>query len=191
MSSPIKAWHFLSNNATLRDGSGPVRVGETYSIPDDTEVVPCEWGMHASVRAIDALRYAPGSVVCRVEVWGDVQQHGHPEDKIVGRHRKVLAIADGGAVLRKFARLCALDVIHLWDAPDVVRRYLETGDESLRDAARDATWEAAWEAARAAAREAAREAARDAAWAAAREAARAKQSTRLEQMLCELLGEGE
>jgi hypothetical protein len=29
-------------------------------------------------------------------------------------------------------------VIHLWDAPDVVRWYLETGDETIRDAAVDA-----------------------------------------------------
>jgi hypothetical protein len=36
-----------------------------------------------------------------------------------------------------FIRRCALDVVHLWKASDVVRRFLETGDESLRDAARD------------------------------------------------------
>lgn len=31
-----------------------------------------------------------------------------------------------------FARLCALDVIDQWDAPGVVRTWLETGEESLR-----------------------------------------------------------
>ena len=40
--------------------------------------------------------------------------------------------------LRKFARCCALDVAHLWNMPDVVREYLETGDDTKRDAARDA-----------------------------------------------------
>jgi hypothetical protein len=58
------------------------------------------------------------------------------------------------SVLREFARWCALSVAHLWDMPDVVRAYLETGDEKIRasasDAASDAAWAAAWAAARAA-----------------------------------------
>ena len=41
--------------------------------------------------------------------------------------------------IRKFARLCALDVAHLWNMPTAVREYLETGDESKQDAA----WRAA------------------------------------------------
>ena len=45
---------------------------------------------------------------------------------------------DARGIFYSFARQCALDVIHLWDAPDVVRRYLETGDESIRAAARAA-----------------------------------------------------
>jgi len=32
-----------------------------------------------------------------------------------------------------FSRWCALQVVHLWDCPDEVRRYLETGDESIRE----------------------------------------------------------
>ncbi len=83
-------------------------------------------------------------------------------------------------VLRLFARQCALDVIHTWDAPDVVREYLETGKESLRtaagsaarDAARDAVRDAAGSAARSAARSAAMGAAMGAAGSAARDAAR-------------------
>jgi hypothetical protein len=43
---------------------------------------------------------------------------------------------------RLFTRQCALDVIDLWDAPAVVRQYLETGDESLRASAWDAAWDA-------------------------------------------------
>lgn len=34
-----------------------------------------------------------------------------------------------------FVRMCALRVIHLWDAPEIVIRYLNTGDESIRDEA--------------------------------------------------------
>jgi hypothetical protein len=74
-------------------------------------------------------------------------------------------------VLREFARECALDVIHLWDAPQIVRDYLESGDDNLRAAARAAARVAAWDAARAAAWDAARAAARAAAMAAAGDAA--------------------
>ena len=59
--------------------------------------------------------------------------------------------------IRRFACDCALDVIHLWDAPPIVKKYLETGDEKIRAAARDAAWDAAWAAAGDAAGDAIRE----------------------------------
>jgi hypothetical protein len=114
-------------------------------------------------------------------------------------------MADATETLRVFARACALDVLDKWDAPAVVREYLETGNEDLRvaaeaaarsaaesaaDSARSA-WPAAWSAARSA-----ESAAWSAAWSAelaawsaesAEAAARSKQNTRLEAMLLELL----
>jgi len=159
----IEAWHFCAD--TLRDGRPIPPDGEW--LVHEGDVIPCLAGLHASVRLIDALEYAPGSTLCRVILRGDIQHHAN--DKIVGRERQIVWRIDAAAVLREFARRCALDVIHLWEAPDVVRKYLETGDESLRAAA----WDAAWDAARAAAWAAARDAARAAAWAAARDAARA------------------
>ena len=103
----------------------------------------------------------------------------------------IVARFDATEPLRSFARQCALDVIHLWDAPAVVRQYLETGDESLRDAARyaaraaawDAARDAAWDAARDAAWAAAWDAARAAAWDAAWDAARASQKTKFAEMV--------
>src|ERR1019366_2926403 len=68
----------------------------------------------------------------------------------------------------------ALGVIHLWDAPIVVKEYLTTGNENLRAAAEAAAWtitRAAWVTARDAAGDAAEDAARDVAWAAAEAAA--------------------
>jgi hypothetical protein len=76
-------------------------------------------------------------------------------------------------LLWQFARQQALLVINLWDAPDLVRQYLETGNESLRAAARAAAWDAAQAAAWAAAWDAAWDAAKSAAWAAAWDDARA------------------
>ena len=74
-------------------------------------------------------------------------------------------------MLRYFARMQALSVIHLWDAPDVVLDYLMTGGKA--PAAWGAAWGATWNATWGTARAAARAAAEDAAWAAARAAARA------------------
>lgn len=149
--SRIIAWHFTA--AKLRDGRPIPLVGEwlTHAGP----VVMCSAGLHASMRALDALEYAPGPVAHLVECEDVVAMDS---DKFVCRRRKILASVDATGALRSFSRRCALDVIHLWDAPDVVRRYLETGDETIRAAARAAAWEAAV----AAAREAAREADRDA-----------------------------
>ena len=170
MTSEIEAWHFCAH--TLRDGRPIPPDGEW--LVHDGDVIPCKSGLHASIRLIDALEYAPGSTLCRVILRGDIQQHNN--DKIVGRERQIVWRIDATAVLREFARKCALDVIHLWEAPDVVRKYLETGDESLRAAA----WDAARDAARDAVSAAARDAARAAAWAAAWDAAWAAQNTALE-----------
>jgi hypothetical protein len=171
------AWHFVGD--TLRDGRPIPADGEW--LRHEGKIEPCKSGLHASVKLIDALQYAPGGTLCRVEMRGDLIEHDG--NKIVARERRILWRFDATDMLRAFARQCALDVIHLWDAPQVVRDYLETGDENLRAAAwvaaRDAAWVAArdgaWVAARDAAwdgaRDAARAAARDAAWAAARDAA--------------------
>ena len=89
--------------------------------------------------------------------------------------------------IRRFACDCALDVIHLWNAPPIVKRYLKTGNEKLRDAAWDAAWAAAgaaaWAAAGAAAWAAAGAAAWAAAWAAAGDAMREKQIARFKKMV--------
>src|SRR5690606_19611648 len=122
-----------------------------------------------------ALGYAPGPILWRVELGGTIVTG---DDKVCATERTYLWGVDASECLREFARKCALDVIHLWDAPELVVRYLKTGDESIRAAARPAAWDAAWAAARAAAWDAAawaaaRATARAAAWDAAKEAARA------------------
>ena len=84
-------------------------------------------------------------------------------------------------IMRLFARLCALDVIHLWDAPSLVRQYLETGDESLRKKAVAASKAAAWDDAGASAVAAAWA---SSAWAAAWAAARELQTKRFVELFC-------
>jgi hypothetical protein len=163
----MRAWHFVSD--TLRDGRPVPADGEVLVHKGPLKL--CASGLHASKNILDALQYAPGSIICRVEVGGEII---HGNDKLVCTERTILWRASGEQVLRKFARMCALDVMHLWDAPEIVVQYLKTGDESIRAAARDA----AWDAARAADRAAARAAARDAAWDAARAADRAAAAAR-------------
>ena len=168
MNKAILAYHF-TDRWQLRDGQ-PLVVGSEYVF--DGDPVMCARGYHASRHVFDALKYAPGSILSRVECREITDEC---DDKLVCRRRRVIATIDATKIAQKFARMCALDVIHLWDAPDVVVRYLKTGDEALRDAARIAAWAAAsaiardvaWDtrdAAMSAAMSAARSAANAAAW---------------------------
>jgi len=140
------AWHFT--NRKLRDGSEIPADGKWLYFEGEPKM--CARGLHASRRVIDALQYAPGQTVHRVLVKDIADEQ---DDKLVAKSRLILwrhKIPDD--VLRGFARQCALSVIDLWDAPDVVRAYLETGDEKLRAAAWAATEaargsaDAAWDA---------------------------------------------
>ena len=153
------AWHF--GNKKMRDGCSFPPDGK--KLTHAGKLVMCNSGLHASERIIDALRYAPGNMIFRVECGGEIE---HDTDKLVCAERTILWRLDGEQVLREFARWCALSVIDKWDAPEIVRRYLETGDESIRAAARaaaSAASAASWAAGRGAASAAARAAARDAA----------------------------
>ena len=170
--SSVLAWHFVADK--LRDGRPIPRKG--VWLKHETECVMCEAGLHASRRLLDALQYAPGKMLCRVEC---VDVAAEQDDKLVCHKRKIIARFDSEELLWRASRKFALDVIHLWPAPKVVIKFLKTGDKSLRaaalDAARDAAWSAAraaaWGAARAAAWDAAHGAAKGAAWAAAKGAA--------------------
>ena len=161
----IDAWWFEPAYGRLQfdDGRKPIK-GRTHKVKCDP--VLCESGLHASVRLIDALQYATSDVVWRVQLGGTIV---HGNDKCAATERKYIHRIDIEAELFQFSRWSALQVIHLWDAPAVVREFLETGNDALRAAARDAARAAAWDSARASARDAARDAAR----AAARDAARA------------------
>ena len=153
------AWHFC-NGGTLRDGRPIPPDGVT--LRHRGTVVPCERGLHASERLIDALEYAPGHTICRVRLGGTIVPHAG--DKYAASERTILWRTGGKEILKAFARQCALDVIHLWDAPTIVREYLTTGREDIRDAA----WAAACAAPGAAASAAAYAATQNAAYAAVR-----------------------
>lgn len=139
----IEAWHFVGDKLLNCD---PVpEDGVVLEYP--SEIVMCSSGLHASRRIIDALCYAPGNTICRVQCNGEIIED---KDQLVCSRRTILWRIDGYNVLRKFSRLQALSVSHLWDIPQIVREYLDTGDELKRDAAWAEAWIAAWVAATAA-----------------------------------------
>jgi len=131
MSKEVLAWHFVGD--ALRDGR-PVPA-DNVTLKHTGKLELCASGLHASERLIDALEHASGPILCRVQMGGTIKKDS---DKLVARQRTILWRIDSTDVLRKFARQCALDVAHLWDMPPVVRQYLETGDESIIDAAKAA-----------------------------------------------------
>lgn len=126
------AWHFVGDK--LRDGRPVPPDGEW--LVHDGECCLRNSGLHASDTLLDAVGYAPGSTVCRVAVHGI---EGREYDKFVARERCILwRVKNADHILRAFARKAALSVAHLWDTPDVMRQYLETGDESIKAEARAA-----------------------------------------------------
>lgn len=180
MAKSVLAWHFAAEDRCLRYGDGrKIKVGVTHKYYGNP--VPCRQGLHGSIKILDALQYAPGPIIYRVRLSGVIV---HRDDKLVATERTYLAGVNAESILREFARKCAVKVIHLWNAPRVVRDYLETGDEKLRaaawDAARAAYWDAAaaGSAARSAATAAAWDATRDASWDAAGAGAAAGSSAR-------------
>jgi hypothetical protein len=88
--------------------------------------------LHASVDILDALDYAPGPIICRVELGGRIERG---IDKCVAERRRVLWWVDGEKLLWKFAYMCAQQNenirIDARVAPEV--------------AARDAVWVVPWD----------------------------------------------
>jgi hypothetical protein len=172
----IKAWHFLRADGLTQYSGERVVVGETLRV--DGRIKLCERGLHASVRAIDALQYAPGPICCRVRMGGEII---HDDDKLVASERTALWMFDATNVLHEMACISATTALLIeevndprcWAAIEAKRAWLrgELDDAGLA-AARAAAWSAAKAAAWDAAGAAAREAAKGAAWAAARAAAR-------------------
>ncbi len=188
VTSPVLAWYFLPSDRRL-------------PYPPHTEVKPglklvhegtlalSGPGLHASIRALDALYDALGPVVCRVEMAGamlhDANQRG--ANKLVARECTCLWLADASNVLHEFVCQWAEQALlkereagrepdaRSWKAIDAKRAWLagkmddqelaaaaDAGAAAARDAtaARDAAWATIWAA------RAARNAwaARDAAW---------------------------
>jgi hypothetical protein len=120
----MKAYHFTGDK--LRNGDPIPPIGEWLVFDGEPQL--CVQGLHASIDPYDALTCAPGTLLHKVELGGKII---HSSDKMVATRRKIIASVDTTATLQAFARWCAFQVIDLWDAPQIVRQWLETGDKSL------------------------------------------------------------
>lgn len=89
-------WHFIGRDRRLRHTGRPVIEGGTTSIKGTVQL--CINGLHASELIIDALKYAPGPLLCLVEVSGEMQSD---YDKFCGKNRRVLAILDVEPLLNR------------------------------------------------------------------------------------------
>lgn len=140
MTKSVYAWHFTNGNK-LRDGSDVPNVGTKLVFPYNP--ILCKQGFHASLLPHDALAYAPGDTLHLVLCGGKII---HGEDKLVCTERTIIASLNASEMLRYFARMCALSVLH--NAPktmaDVVEDWLMTGDEEHRSAAYSAACSAAY-----------------------------------------------
>ena len=152
---PVLGWWFCDPDASgvvrlpHRDGR-VVKVGETLKV--EGKIVSCERGLHASIRAIDALKYAPGSTVCRVRLGGTIVK---ADDKVAASERTVLWMVDAGTTLRLFACDCDDAALHAerkagrepdprtWEAVRVGRLFaIGKASEAERSAAESAAWSA-------------------------------------------------
>ena len=178
-------WHFLPENGKCRWGNHrKPQVDKTVAVKLPLSL--CEHGLHASKDILDALKFAPGPILCKVRLSGKILEG---DDKACATRRTVLAMADITNELHLFACWCATRALkkanvtdeRCWNTIKVKRAWLKgkaTDGEldaargAARGAARDVAWDAArgvaWDAARGVARGAARDAALVAAWDAAR-----------------------
>lgn len=100
----VYGWHFARADRRLGYGDGrKFRKGQTLRVTGTP--VLCEFGLHASPRAIEALSYAPGPIACYVRLSGEVVgPSADNPDKMAATERTVIAWVDSTPILREFIR---------------------------------------------------------------------------------------
>lgn len=109
-------WHFLQDDGrTAWNHLRPIP-GRTMRIK--REPILCKRGYHACLRAIDALRYAPGNLVQRCTLGGTVLHETGFFAKSVGQARTCFWIADASRALHEFAHNLTLITLEKWKGVD-------------------------------------------------------------------------
>lgn len=96
----VLAWLFLSDDGKLADGHWhPVQAGSILEVPS---------GLRAYTDPLSALIHAPGSLVCRVRLEGEIKRRG---DIVEAPWLKVLWIGEANKTLHLFALHIAKSVL--------------------------------------------------------------------------------
>jgi len=103
-----------------------------------TELVPYENKYYLSTEPLGALSIAQGSFVHRVRCSGEITKNNNYA--VFSQCTTVSGGINVRETLHHFARLCALDVIHLWDAPRSIIHYLRTGEDNISKEDRQAAF---------------------------------------------------
>jgi len=174
----VLAWHFLPADLRLGYGDGRL-VQKEQRLRIEGEPLLCKHGMHGSRRLIDALSYASGPIIERVEIGVDKPYKiVEGQDKLVGNWRKTLWWIDATMILHEFACRTAEDGLRdagvtderCWDAIRMKRLWVQnkatdeeltqariavasasTIEDTMSSAGRVAAWDSALGAARGAA----------------------------------------
>lgn len=153
MSDKVLGWCWLSDDGCLQHQPyTKIEVGQTLTTEGPLELR--NYGILAFRRALDALDYAEGATICRVELSGEILEYR----RILRAQRcKVLAMADATRVLHEFMCWSGEQALlgeralgrepdkRSWAAIETKRKWLrgEATDEEL-DAARVASRGASW-----------------------------------------------
>ena len=147
----LLGWHFCTEDKRLGyDDGREIIEGETLRV--EGKPVLCKHGLHASERIIDALKYAPGPILCRVELSDGIV---HGDAKAVARSRETLWMFNATNALRDFTTTVAEQALmaeraagrepdpRSWAAVQFVRDLLNGKiKEEDRKAARSEAWAA-------------------------------------------------
>src|SRR3990167_2127229 len=109
MAEMIRAWHFLRDDMRSGSGAEPAWTeGEERTITGRLKL--CDRGYHSSPTPWDALQYAPGSMLCLVEISEPVKRD---KDKAVSRTRRLVRAINIERELRLFACDCAESAVEI------------------------------------------------------------------------------
>jgi hypothetical protein len=98
MSKSILAWHWLPQDRRLAYGiRALVEEGMVLEVGEPLEL--CNHGLHASKNILDAMWYAKGPIICRVELSG---KFVFDQSKFCATRRKCLWMMDAKEVLRDY-----------------------------------------------------------------------------------------
>jgi len=127
-------WYFSNQPLAHVSGKWQIYAGEKVKFNE---------GLSITTYAFDALHLdtsCDGSILHRAELEGELVKWGEECLRVFGRRRMILQSFYAEPMLWRFARWCALQVVHMWNPPMIVQSYLKSGHESDRRAANAAAW---------------------------------------------------